>query len=256
MKDVYKNCLAIVLVETICIFGAFGFVNAIISHHVKSQLEEYVDEEIQRPIVDDDAKRRQERIVRFKEINRSVRNSWDQYDQQFPLFDTISFYENLSSPEIAQVRYRPVGYPKQELRIKFTNMHSEAGPSSLVHEMAHAWHNTLSEKKAFEKEWKQIAGDGYTNDPKYPETSCSEPMERVATVSCYGATNMNEDIATTVEKVYELKTEPDFMTEEASRIEEKIRLAAAYKFFSESERDNALGKIIKVYPFQIAGSEK
>ena len=258
MRDVYKNCLAIVLGETIGIFGALGIVKTAvdIADHVKKQsLEKYVDKEIQRPIVDDDTKRRQERIVQFKDIQRKVKNSWDYADRQLPLFDVVSFYEEPDSFVAAQTINRRV-YPTLELRINFTNMQPKIGASGLVHEMAHAWHDTLPEKKGFENKWRVIASDKYTNNPSLQFPECLTPMNDVAAVSCYGAMNIHEDVATTVEKVYELKTEPDFMTEEASRIEEKIRLAAAYKFFSESERDNALGKIIKVYPVKIAGSEK
>lgn len=255
-----KGCLAIILGETTGVIGGVGMstaINGCLNTVAEQRLEKYVDKEVQRPIVDNDSKRRAERIVQFKEIHRKVKNSWDYFDQQFPLLDVVSFYEDPNSIVVASVLYQKTSfhirkYPTLELRVNFTNMQPRIKPDDLVHEMAHGWHALLPEKAEFENKWREIAGDGYTNNSSLSEPDCLTPMRNVAAVRCYGATNISEDIATIVEEVYYLKTEQDFMTEEAPRIKDKIELAAEYDFFSERERDNALGKITKVYSVQLA----
>lgn len=196
----------------------------------------------------DRGKGRDRKVRVIERLHRSVSGSWDYFQQQWDKVPWIEI-DDLGEEEIANTHnYVSI--------IEFNSVKGNIEESTLVHELAHAWYDSLTwrEQDQLEEAWIQISRGAYHDCKNYEDPSCQQEdktcedfIRKAATTSCYGADSFDEDLAEVVEKVFLLnrfvRTASVYLQKvdplSYQRVIAKIQLAGEFNFFSEREQETA-----------------
>ncbi|MBI4152255.1 hypothetical protein HY495_00970 [Candidatus Woesearchaeota archaeon] len=232
-------------------------------YYLATPTEQAVEQKIGRQIFlswDDEGIARDEKARLVETLYVETRQHWDYFDRQWEYISSVEVLDELENKR-ALGRFRKSGI----LELKSTL--DKRDGSMLVHELAHAWHRSLSrsEEDDFKVRWLAISNNAYHFWPiekAVDQTqSCQRYLREAATVDCYGARNFREDVATIVETVYSLATTEEKVitaskrskeyayfdavlhemdSEIVERVIKKIHLAAEFGFYSPAEEMNAV----------------
>jgi len=128
----------------------------------------------------------------FRGNLETVAANWDSYSQQMEFVNDFYLSAGLSED------WGGAATSKGDI-FYFKN---ESGSGLLVHELAHIWHQNLSDEIGFNQKWSTISGNWYSGEEW--EEATREEIARIGGVRDYSTRNLNEDVASTVQFVYSL----------------------------------------------------
>ena len=233
----------------------------------KTEEEKNLEDKLEMPINLDWELRGEERSVRIRQLESYLdiaSENWDLYSQQFSNINYISITSDISlfNPVLGSLHY----FCSEKQSFCYSDQ-------DIVHELGHLWYFSLStvERSRFERFWKDISGDNYWCSPLDmffggcdSVNDCHALIEDLATVSCYGTTNLWEDVAEYFMFVYLVNKNENNDNEDVffhtadnlriggliiyleaiSRIIDKINLLYQYGAFSERERNQVVEQLM------------
>lgn len=251
-------------------FGVAGLFAGFFSNEGIIQFTDYLfrtpkeialENQIKKPLFFDFTSRGEKRDIPLEGLRRyyeKAQNKWDNFDQQFDLVYRVCIRD--VGPSYDKEHYGANMNRSGKLTINFVDDRSLMDDGGLIHELAHMWYFLRTDTK-FDRSWKEITDNHYIS-----KGITIEDLAKNGAVSRYALTSINEDIAETVEFVYEINQSdiqisgfpnkgkdilagPTILTSNSvaeqsiPKIRRKLELLREYNFFSEREHKNALNEL-------------